>query len=142
MNITLYDDYDFQKLMGYLDDPEPMSATEAHEEMQRYGRLLGVLLDNFDGDCETFNALAFAHNLLIKSAVSYTHPFAKYEYRVGFEYNDILTVRAESQNIADEIAESHFHALKDTMPPTCGAFRLTYSYVERADDSCNRIYEE
>ena len=117
MKLTMKNNYSFQKVIGYPDDPELMSVDDVKREFSRWSETIGswmegdeVVLDQIAGLDGFLSALAI-------SEVEYDEPILKYEFTADFNYYYPFEVFASSQKEADvkavEFLQKHQTFMKD-----------------------------
>lgn len=149
LKLTMNDEYSFQKMMGYHDDPEAMTIDEVRPEISHWANIVGRMLDgeNLNADC--LNGLDGFLSSLSQADIEYEHPLTEYGYHIGIELCSDFTIYARSQDEADEKAKIEFerannwlHGVKVDHPFWSSVFTGEFKYLERTDNDCKRIIED
>lgn len=145
MKLAMKNDYTFQRVSGYLDDPEMMSVDDVKAELVRWSETIGSWIDGDEVVLEQVVGLDGFLSALAFGEIEYEQPLKKYGYHAGFEYYDDFEVVAESQEKADEAAMDLFKRMKGGMPERINEAKGCFSYLEQFDPGygCDkRIYED
>jgi len=108
MKLQLENQYTFQEMMGYGDDPEPMKVEHIKEHIEFWRFKLAQLNDSGFGNDELVQLEHFLFCLAHDGDVEFAEPLKEYEYQVSFEYFTTFTVAAASEDVADALASKYF----------------------------------
>lgn len=145
MKLTMKNDYTFQKMSGYPDDPEMMSTDDVKEELARWSHVIGSWMEGNEVVLDQVAGLDAFLSALATDEVEYEEPLKTYWYHAGFEYYDEFEVIAESQEEADEKALEKFKTMANEMPQQINGSKGCFKYLEQfePDWGCrDRIYED
>lgn len=145
MKLMMKNQYSFQKVIGYPDDPELMNPDDVKEELARWSHVIGSWMEGDDVTVDQIAGLDGFLSALATSEVEFEHPIKKFYYHAGFEYYDNFEVIAESQEQADEAAQGLFKAMADGMPQRINEAKGCFKYLEQYEPGwgCGeRIYED
>ena len=144
MKLTMKNDYSFQRIIGYPDDPEMMSTDDVKAELKRWAHVIGSWMDGYPVELDQIMGLDGFLSALATEEVEYERPLNTYGYHAGFEYYDNFEVIAESQEQADEQALKLFERMKEGMPQRINEAKGCFTYLEQHDPDygCDkRVYE-
>lgn len=150
LKLTMNDDYSFQKMIGYHDDPAMMTTDDVQSQLSCWADIVGKILDGETINTDYLSGLdGFLKSLSDIADIRYEHPIPTYEYHAGFELYSNFYVRAGSQDEADEKAKVEFskrecvvRRIKDSNPIINVLFDGVWSYLERNDGSGFRLIED
>lgn len=145
MKLTMKNNYSFQKVIGYPDDPEIMSTDDVKEALANWSKIIGLLLMGEKPPLDYIAGLDGLLSALADGEVEYEEPLKTYGYHAGFEYYDNFEVIAESQEQADEAALKLFESMAADMPAKINDAKGCFKYLEQYDPnygSDKRIYED
>lgn len=145
MKLTMKNDYTFQRMSGYPDDPEMMSVDDVKAELARWSHVIGSWMEGDEVVLDQIAGLDGFLSTLATEEVEYEHPLKTYGYHAGFEYYDEFEVIAESQEEADEAALKLFKGMADAMPQRINEAKGCFKYLEQFEHgygSHERIYED
>ena len=135
MKLTMKNNYTFQKVSGYPDDPKMMSTDEVKEELARWAHVIGSWMEGDAVDlCQVVGLDAFL-SALATSEVEYEEHLESYRYHAGYEYFNFFDVVAGSQEEADKAANEQFRRMRSNMPRRVNESRGVFGYLERNDGS-------
>lgn len=104
MKLTMKDNYSFQKVIGYPDDPEIMSTDDVKEALANWSKIIGSLLMGEKPPLDYIAGLDGLLSALADGEVEYEEPLREYEYTIVFEYSTPLKVMAKDENSAALLA--------------------------------------
>ena len=141
MKLTMKDNYEFQKMIGYPDDPEPMNTGDVKEELARWSKVIGswiegdeIVLDQIVGIDGFLSALA-------TDEVEYEDPCDEFTFIAGFEYYKRFRVVAHSAEDAYQMAKLRYAEYKERLPRLHNGLMLGICYLEE-DVHGERLIEE
>ena len=145
MKLTMKNNYSFQKVIGYPDDPELMSVPDVKRELARWSEVVGGWMEGEEPSVDQIAGLDGFLSALATSEIEYEEPLKTYGYHAGFEYYDDFEVLAATQEEADEAAEKLFKSMAEGMPQRINETKGCFTYLEQHDPryGCDkRIYED
>lgn len=140
-SLRLHDQTSFQDILGYHDDPDPMSCEQVACEIGRWAEELSVAAQ--DGSGASSDTLADAGAFLRAIAegdIALSDPLPEYRYIGAVEYARSFTIAAPDAHIADEIAARRMASMQ---PPASipGVGELSMVYADQDFGSNDRVYE-
>lgn len=141
MKLTMKDNYEFQKISGYPDDPEPMSTGDVKEELARWSEVVSSWLCG----CEMFHdqiaGLEGFLSALASDEVEYEDPCEEFTFIAGFEYYKRFRVVAHSAEDAYQMAKLRYAEYKERLPRLHNGLMLGVCYLDE-DVHGERLIEE
>ena len=128
-SLRLHDQTSFQDILGYHDDPDPMSCEQVACEIGRWADELSVAAQ--DGSGASSDTLADAGAFLRAIAegdIALSDPLPEYRYIGAVEYAREFTIAAPDAHIADEIAARRMASLQPPASvPGVGELSMVYA---------------
>lgn len=141
MKLTMKNDYTFQKMSGYPDDPEPMSVDDVKSELARWSKIVGSWMEGDEPRVEQIAGLDGFLSALATEEVEYEEPLEEYTFLVGFEYYRRFRVVGKSAEDARQMAKFRYAEYKERLPKLHDGLMLGICYLED-DVHGERIIEE
>ena len=139
MKLTMKNDYTFQKVSGYPDDPKMMSTDEVKEELARWSYVIGSWMEGDRVDLDQIVGLDAFLSALATDEVEYEEPLNEYWFMATFEYQDSFRVVAQSQEQADTAAKGLFESYTTTLPARINETRRFGRHLDRIGANAKRI---
>lgn len=141
MKLTMKDDYTFQSITGYPDDPEMMSTDDVKGELARWSQVIGSWMEGGEVTLDQIAGLDGFLSALATEEVEYEEPLEEYTFVAGFEYYKRFRVFGRSAEDARQMAKCRYAEYRVRLPKMHNGLMLGLCYLEE-DVHGERIIEE
>ena len=143
MKLTMKNDYSFQKVIGYLEDPEAMSTDEVKAELARWSKVIGAWMEGDEPTADQIAGLDGFLSAIATEEVEYERPLIPFKYHAGIEYYLNFEVAAFTQEEADDKAKDILEGIKAVLPKEMHGLRGTWTHLEQEGPySFDMVYED